>query len=46
MKDYIGTKIIKACPMTRRAYNQYRDWLVPGNENPDDAGYIQILPTI
>lgn len=40
MKTYIGTKIIKAMPMTRLAYNCLRGWDVPLNENPDDAGYL------
>jgi hypothetical protein len=40
MKTYIGTKIIRATPMTRAAYNQLRDWTLPENENGDDAGYL------
>lgn len=44
MKEYIGTKIIQACPMTRGAYNQYRGWMIPANENPDDAGYLVRYP--
>lgn len=40
MKTYIGTKIIKAMPMTRLAYNCLRGWDVPLNENPDDAGHL------
>lgn len=26
MQQYVGTKIIKAEPMTRGEYNQYRGW--------------------
>lgn len=40
MKLFVGTKIIKACPMTRGAYNEYRGWKIPADENPDDAGYL------
>lgn len=40
MKHYIGTKIIKATPMTRLAYNKIRGWTVPADENPNDAGYL------
>ena len=40
MKTYIGTKIIKAKPMTRGEYNRYRGWEIPENENPEDAGYL------
>lgn len=40
MKTFIGTKLIKAIPMTREAYNQLRGWTVPEDENPEDAGYL------
>lgn len=40
MKTYIGTKLIKAKPMTRLEYNQYRGWELPNNENGSDAGYL------
>ena len=40
MKLYIGTKVIKATPMTRLAYNQLRGWTLPVDENGDDAGYL------
>lgn len=39
MQQYVGTKIIKAEPMTRGEYNQYRGWQIPKNENPADEGY-------
>ena len=26
--------------MTRGAYNQYRGWKIPKNENPEDQGYL------
>lgn len=40
MKQYIGTKIINAKPMTRGAYNALRGWPVPPDENPDYMGYL------
>jgi len=40
MHHFIGTKIIKARPMTRGEYNSYRGWEIPTDENPDDVGYL------
>lgn len=40
MQTYIGTKIIRAKPMNRQAYNDYRGWVVPMDENPLDEGYL------
>ena len=40
MKKYIGTKLVKAKPMTRGEYNTYRGWQIPENENPKDKGYL------
>ena len=40
MKRYIGTKIIKARPMTRGDYNDYRGWQIPADEDPLDEGYL------
>lgn len=40
MKQYIGTKIIMAKPMTRGEYNIYRGWKIPEDENPADEGYL------
>jgi hypothetical protein len=37
---YIGTKHILGVPMTRLAYNQYRGWKLPEDENGDDEGYL------
>lgn len=37
---YIGTKVIKAEPMTRLTYNQLRGWTVPDDENPSDDGFL------
>lgn len=40
MEQYIGMKMIHARPMTRGAYNEYRGWTIPANENPEDEGYL------
>lgn len=37
---YYGTKLIKAEPMTRLAYNLFRGWTLPSDENADDEGYL------
>ena len=44
MKQYVGTKMIHAEPMTRGEYNQYRGWQIPENENPEDEGYHIVYP--
>jgi hypothetical protein len=40
MKRYIGTKLIAAVAMTRAAYNDFRGWTLPANENGADDGYL------
>ena len=40
MKQYIGTKIINAKPMDRLAYNVFRGWKLPDNENGADEGCL------
>ena len=40
MKSYIGTKQIKAKPMTRLFYNLYRGWDLSADENGDDEGML------
>lgn len=40
MKTYIGVKVVNATPMNRQAYNEFRGWQVPENENPQDEGYL------
>ncbi len=37
---FIGTKIITAEAMTRAAYNAFRGWWLPTDENGDDNGYL------
>lgn len=39
MEKYIGVKIIHAKPMTRGAYNIFKGWNIPPDENPADEGY-------
>jgi hypothetical protein len=40
MLTYYGTKVISAKPMTRQAYNDYRGWTLPADEDGTDAGYL------
>lgn len=40
MKQYTGTKVVNAEPMTRQEYNDLRGWQVPNDENPFDEGYL------
>lgn len=37
---HIGTKLINAEPMTRAAYNEFRGWAIPNDENGADEGYL------
>lgn len=40
MVAYQGTKTLFAKPLTRGAYNEYRGWPTPADENPNDDGYF------
>lgn len=40
MEKYIGTKVIKAKPMTRAEYNDYRGWDLPVDEDGTDEGFL------
>lgn len=40
MKTFIGTKIIKAKPITRGEYNAYRGWTPPEGEEQNVEGYL------
>ncbi len=40
LKQYIGTKVISARPMDRQAYNDYRGWELPADEDGADEGYL------
>lgn len=37
---FIGTKMVDAEPMARAAYNAYRGWELPADENGADEGYL------
>lgn len=37
---YYGTKALIAEPMTRQAYNDFRGWVLPADENGADEGYL------
>lgn len=37
---YIGVKNVNAMPMTRAAYNAFRGWELPSDENGSDEGYL------
>ena len=40
MQLHIGTKQVTAQPMTRQAYNDYRGWTLPADEDGTDEGYL------
>jgi len=40
MKQYIGTKVLNATPMSRGKYNSYRGWALPEEEDMADEGYL------
>ena len=40
MKNYIGTKFVKARPMSREDYNELRGWILPEDENGKDEGML------
>jgi len=40
MKQFIGTKIVKAKVMNRLDYNLFRGWKLPDDENGSDDGYL------
>jgi len=40
MTHYIGTKQIKATPMTRGDYHKYRGWTLPTDECGTDKGFL------
>lgn len=40
MKRFIGTKILKAQPMTLGEYNAYREWVPPPAEDQATPGYL------
>lgn len=40
MQTFIGVKKIKARPMTRQEYNDYRGWALPADEDGSDDGLL------
>ena len=40
MTMYLGTKKLLARPMNLLAYNKYRGWKLPEDENPEEVGYL------
>lgn len=40
MTHCIGTKQVRLLPMTRAAYNEYRGWTLPADEDGSDEGYL------
>lgn len=40
MIQCIGVKLINAIPMSRAEYNDLRGWVLPSDENGEDAGYL------
>lgn len=41
---YIGCKQVQAEPMSLGAYNEYRGWTIPANEDPYRQGYLVVYP--
>ena len=37
---YAGAMTVHATSMTRKEYNDFRDWTLPADENGDDEGYL------
>jgi hypothetical protein len=37
---YVGTKVVRALPMNRLAYNNLRGWDLPRDEDGTDEGYL------
>lgn len=44
MPRFIGTKEVKATPMTLGNYNHHRGWQIPDNEDPATKGYLIEYP--
>lgn len=40
MQEFIGTKRLKAEPLTRLGYVRFRGWTLPEDENGEDEGYL------
>lgn len=44
MEKFLMALLVTAVMMTRGAYNEFRGWKLPEDENPDDEGYKVIDP--
>lgn len=44
MIEYMSKRRVTATPMTRQEYNDLRGWVLPGDENGDDFGYMLDTP--
>jgi hypothetical protein len=44
-KTYVGMISAHAKPMSRGAYNIYRGWEIPADENPEDEGFLVHYPS-
>lgn len=44
MQNYIGVKEVKARPMTKKEYWEYRGGVVPSNEDPNEEVYLIEYP--
>lgn len=42
MQEFIGTKIIKAAPMSLGGYNSHRGWTIPPDEDPERPGHMVV----
>ena len=40
LEDYLGVKLISACPMNLGDYNNFKGWKIPENEDPTKLGYL------
>lgn len=40
METFVGTKVVHAVPMDRLAYNLFRGWDLPEDEDGSDEGYL------
>ena len=40
LEDYLGVKLISACPMNLGDYNKFKGWKITDNEDPTKLGYL------
>ncbi|HFC6388666.1 TPA: hypothetical protein ACFNMI_001758 [Neisseria bacilliformis] len=46
MKQYQIRNTVTAQPMTRGDYNNLRGWALPADEDPNEAGFLVINPSV